>query len=227
MALSIDGTPANGNSTPGGTTFSVGPVTSSFGNGIVVLDILANDASLFVSSISGGSLTWSRHSSINGGAGYLERWSAQVGNTALSSQSFTVTATTSGVFISWGLYVVSSAGSTVNFDSGGPQTGTSSFASMTTNETALVTFCARFGTDNAPTVTSPWSGIVSGVANSFFCAGHQDNVAAGTYTGASSGTSQNASIIDGFFTSAASSVVFRKTLSSLGGRVGSRQAWGD
>lgn len=200
---SLDGTPVNQHSTPSGTSFTIGPITSTFTNGIVVIDNLANDVSLYISSITGGGLTFTRHAAINGGAGYLERWTAPVGSSVVNNITFTVNANTSGVFTSTALYIVSAGGDTVSFDAGGPQTGTgTTIVGMTTQETALVTFCARFGSDSAPTVTGAWSGIVSGVSGSFFVAGDQSG-AAGTYNGTSSGTSANASIIDGFFDSSA------------------------
>lgn len=169
MALSIDGTPVNiaGQS---GASFTIGPITTTFTNGEVFIVVLTNLNGGGVSSISGGSLTFTRRAfTSQGGTNIdnIEEWSAPVGGSVVNNVTFTVTLSGSASYISASLFAVSNGGSSISFDAGGPQTSTSGLASMTTSETALIIPSARFSATGAPTASSPWTGICSGVSGAF------------------------------------------------------------
>lgn len=204
--LTIDGSASHNSGAT--STPTVGPLSSTFANGRVIIFVTYNLSSGSISSITGGGLTFTKRITITlGGSDVFDEWAAPVGGSPLSGVTFTANLSGSASFTFMQAFVVSNGGNAVAFDTGGPQAVTSGAASMTTNESAMV-FCAgRFGTSGAPTASAPWTQIIGGVASSFSASEYQFPLSAGTYTGAFSGTDETGSIIDAIYCPGASAAV--------------------
>lgn len=185
MTLALDGAAAS-TIASSGNPVTVGPISTTFGYGKVYILIVANSAS--PTSITGGGLTFSQRASISN----CFLWAADVGSSPLSGVTFTVNFGGSTTFCTMVAQAISNGGNSngLAFDSGGPQTATSSGsgpqASMTTaNAVALLVAGGAYGADN-PTSGVGWTDIFGAQMGSFAIFQYQGPTSGiGTFTEAS------------------------------------------
>lgn len=169
-------------------------LTTTQTNDIIIVHILDNIGSITSISDTAG-LSWSVRAQVGAVNDNISEWYAKSSG-ILTGDTITVTPLTSGGYntaVAFGISGTTNFASP--FDSGAPQTSASPPVSMTTATAGDFVFgmCRSGGASN-PTVTGgtgTWTGIVSGVTNSFMGSGYQIFAAAGSLTFAISGSNTN------------------------------------
>lgn len=174
------------------TTFTL-TLSTTNANDIIIVHILSNTGVTLVADVA--ALTWAARTTAGSGATYIGEYYAK-STGVLTGDIITVTVPAGSIYNSGVAFGISGTTHFSSpFDSGSPQTTGSPPVSMTTATANDFVFgmCRSGGAGNpTPTGgTGTWTGIVSGVANSFMASGYQIFASPGALNFQISGSNTN------------------------------------